>query len=470
MYNRRGRDGGVDWKSAAMGAAAGAAAASVMGGQRRYGGRQGGNVGGAICGSCCGIVFGIVLFLSSFGVLTFNERSAVRMERSLHEGLKAVTDGGDPMNPSADNQGKLVYFSGRANGAKIIADEDLGVAVERSSEGGLAALKRVVEMYQYKEHKHKHERKHRDYDGNTRTERYYTYSYSPEWSSRAISSSSFHDTSYVNPTHWPIRSDAQYARRVRLGALTLSTSIVEQVATPTPLHLDGKKLKSMQKLLGSSTSSDVSLSADADSRQLAVANHGLVPKQGMLLSEALAARGTPQIGDVRVRFEKVIVGDVTVVGKQIGKESIGKFKTSYNNIMLVSKGIKTSEEMFEDAQNANTMKTWLMRVVGFVMMFIGINMLLSPASQIASIVPFLGGMLSSLVSVGACLVATTASIGLSLATIAISWVIFRPELAIALVVIAAVPLLGLQRLVAAQNGSAGKSGGGDRGRRLDPID
>ena len=55
--------------------------------------------------------------------------------------------------------------------------------------------------------------------------------------------------------------------------------------------------------------------------------------------------------------------------------------------------------------------------------------------------PLFGGMLGSMVSIGACLVATTVSIGLSLVTIAVSWILFRPELAIALVAVAAIPYL-----------------------------
>ena len=38
---------------------------------------------------------------------------------------------------------------------------------------------------------------------------------------------------------------------------------------------------------------------------------------------------------------------------------------------LLETGTKTKEEMFQNAENANTMMTWILRVVGWLMMYMG---------------------------------------------------------------------------------------------------
>jgi hypothetical protein len=95
--------------------------------------------------------------------------------------------------------------------------------------------------------------------------------------------------------------------------------------------------------------------------------------------------------------------------------------------------------MFKEAERANVMLTWILRGVGFLMMFLGLNMVLRPFAVVADVLPILG----SLVGAGTGLVAAAVAICLTLVTIAISWLAARPLLAIGLLVLAVAGVSGL---------------------------
>ena len=59
----------------------------------------------------------------------------------------------------------------------------------------------------------------------------------------------------------------------------------------------------------------------------------------------------------------MLVGDVSIISAQLGMDRIGAYKTSYDNIKLVSRGYKSAVDMINEAQTANTIQTWGLRFV-----------------------------------------------------------------------------------------------------------
>jgi hypothetical protein len=92
--------------------------------------------------------------------------------------------------------------------------------------------------------------------------------------------------------------------------------------------------------------------------------------------------------------------------------------------------------MIQKAQAENSMLTWILRLVGFVVMMAGLAMILKPLSVVADVVPILG----SIVGAGLGFIAFLISAVLSLTTIAIAWIVYRPLLA-GLLIVAAVALV-----------------------------
>ena len=102
-------------------------------------------------------------------------------------------------------------------------------------------------------------------------------------------------------------------------------------------------------------------------------------------------------------------------------------------IELVATGVRSAESMFEAAHAENTALTWGLRVLGFVLMFIGIGLVLRPLSVLADVLPILGKIVGS----GTSLIAGLVAAVLSLLTISIAWLFYRPLLGITLLVVAA---------------------------------
>jgi hypothetical protein len=145
---------------------------------------------------------------------------------------------------------------------------------------------------------------------------------------------------------------------------------------------------------------------------------------------------SPAIGDVRVSFSQVPPGEVSIIARQTGS-SLGPYQTvAGDNLEMIRAGVAPAVAMFESAERANTMLTWVLRLVGLVLMGLGLLQILGPIRVLADVVPLLG----TIVGMGLGLVAFGVAAPLTLATIALAWVAHRPALAITLFLVAAVGL------------------------------
>ena len=120
-------------------------------------------------------------------------------------------------------------------------------------------------------------------------------------------------------------------------------------------------------------------------------------------------------------------------------------------IERVESGAVSASLMLHHAESENSNLTWLLRLVGFILMMIGISLMISPITVFADVIPFLGNLLGA----GVFLAAGVLAFGGSVLTIAVAWFAVRPLLS-ATLIIAAVALfiagrrLGGKRLVAAK--------------------
>jgi hypothetical protein len=141
---------------------------------------------------------------------------------------------------------------------------------------------------------------------------------------------------------------------------------------------------------------------------------------------------SPAVGDVRISFSKVPPADVSVIAQQVGA-SLGPYQTKAGDrLEMLEAGVVTADVMFKGAEQANTVLTWVLRLVGFLVMLFGLLMLLRPIRVVADVVPFLG----TLVGMGLGLVAFAVAAPLTLLTIAVAWIAQRPVLGIGLILIA----------------------------------
>lgn len=352
-------------------------------------------IGGAIKG----VVVGILLVAVAFPLLFWNEGRSVKRYKTLKEGGGSVVSvGSERVDPA--NEGRLVHVTGRADTQATLTDAAFGVS------SPAIKFRRSVEMYQWDEHA---QSKTKEKLGGG-TETVTTYTYSKTWSGRPIRSDGFkHPEGHQNPGTFPYESEVQTADHVTLGAFTLSPALVG-------------KIGNFEALSVSAESAQPELPAKAK------------PYGGGFYLGADPA--SPQLGDVRVTFQVVRPGDVSVIAKQAGQTFAPFVAQAGGTIELLQAGVCTAEAMIQKAQQDNRVLTWLIRLGGFLVMLIGLNLVFKPLPVLASVLPFLGRV----VAAGTGLVAFLLAAACSLCTIAVAWIAYRPILG-ALLLAAAVLLL-----------------------------
>jgi transmembrane protein TMEM43 len=353
---------------------------------------------GRIGNSIKSFLVGIVFFIASFPLLWWNEGRAVRTEKSLHEGQGAViTVPADRVNP-ANNQ-KLVHMTGKATTNETLTDPDFLIAANAIK------LRRRVEMYQWQEKKSSETRKKLGGGSETVT----TYSYEKAWSDRPVDSSSFKEGGeHQNPPEMPYQSKDAQAEHVTLGAFSLTSSLLDQMSDYEAIPVTDQSLSALSAELKKK------LKVHSNSFYL-----GSDPQ-------------TPQIGDVRISFSAVMPAEVSVVSKQTGT-SFEPYKASAGmDIEMLKRGAFSAQQMFQQALQANTLMTWILRAVFWFVMFLGLAMFFKPISVVGDVVPLFGSMLAF----GTGLFAFVVSAVLAVGTIGVAWIFYRPVLGIALLAVA----------------------------------
>jgi hypothetical protein len=100
----------------------------------------------------------------------------------------------------------------------------------------------------------------------------------------------------------------------------------------------------------------------------------------------------PEVGDLKITFYTVDPTDLSVIGKQ-NNGTLGKYVTKNGTeIGLISEGIVSSDAMFQTAIDNNVFMTWVWRILGVVLMFMGFSLFLSIFSVLAAFLPFLGSV------------------------------------------------------------------------------
>ncbi len=350
-------------------------------------------------GSIKSVLFGMVLFVISFPLLFWNEGRAVRTSKGLTEGQGAVVSvPADAVD--AGKEGKLIHMTGAVKTDAPLADDQLGV------QATAVKLIRTVEMFQWKEHEKSESRS--KIGGGTETVK--TWEYKKEWANGRIDSSQFkHPEDHENPPAPPFETKTFVANQVTAGAFTMSPEQIGQLTNATSLPVDA---------------------AAAEKLPDDVRDKFKVADGKFYQGEDPA---TPKVGDVRVSFQVVNPTTVSLVGVQTGQSFTPYQTATGTTILLVEEGSLTAPQMFKKAQDANTFMTWLIRLGGFFLMFLGIFMLFRPIVVFADVVPLFGTMLGAGIGLFAFLGAAI----LSFITIAIAWVVYRPVIGITMLGLAA---------------------------------
>lgn len=232
-------------------------------------------------------------------------------------------------------------------------------------------------------------------------------SYTSGWEDAVVDSTAFvSGAGHANPPRMPFPAQTLVAAPIRLGAFTLPPEYVGKLDRFDPLAGDA-----LRQALPAEIRDKVRMTAD-----------------GVFIGENPQA---PAVGDLKISYAVVRSQPVTVVARQ-SDATFSPYKTETGLISEFRPGTLTAQEVFGKAQRENATMTWILRLVGFAAMFLGLVMVFKPLSVVADVVPFIG----AIVAKGAAFIAFFLALFCALLTMALAWIFYRPVLAIGLVLVA----------------------------------
>lgn len=350
-----------------------------------------------IADSIKGILFGGFLFLVALPLLFWNEGRAVKTAKTINEVANSAVAVATA-SVDAANEGKLVYLNGHAESKASLADPVFGVKAPSAIK-----LMRSVEMYQWKESSQSKTEK--NLGGSTITEK--TYTYTKEWSPSLVASSGFKQAAdHTNPVALPYKATTVASDAVTLGAFQLSSAQVGQLVAKQDLPVTALS-------------------------ELPAALQAKFKLDGQRLYQG-ANPATPQVGDVRVSFAVLGATDVSLIAQQVGASFTPYVAKTGKTFDVLREGTHSLAALIEQEKSSNSSLTWFMRGLGLFLLFIGLRMVMSPLEALMDVIPFLGDLLGAGLTLIALLVAAT----LGTATIAVAWIVYRPLLGVALLLVA----------------------------------
>lgn len=408
-----------------------------------------------------GILSGLFFIVAGTVLLWWNEGRAVKTDKMLNEAEKVCIDMENPSKISQEYEGELVCATAMATTDDVLADRDFGF-----SENAIG-LRRRVEYFQWVENAHSESEDKLGGKEVTTT----TYTYTQEWTDRPIDSGQFKDPAYQgkNFAVAQYEDSEQWAENVSFGAYKLNESLIHCISSREPvlLALNDEQLQAMDKsvrdiitrVTGLNVSpkvaqqkvaqpaqpatpavADSTLAAVPDSVKTIVPDS--VPQDNKIDLEFVHQQGNvlyfgrtsaaPQIGDVRVTFEKVTPAKVTIISQVTGDTFKAYKAKNGKHFQTLVMGKKDSSEIFDAEHQANHLWMWILRLIGTLIVISGLKGVFGFLEMILKVVPFI----ANIIGWGVGVVCTVIGIAWSLVVIAIAWLFYRPLIGITLLVVA----------------------------------
>lgn len=343
-----------------------------------------------------GVFLGIILLVIGIILLFWNESNSVKTSQALREGASSVISV-DSRSIVPENEGKLIHFSGLAKTPSILVDSEFGV-----SQPALK-LKRTVEIFQWVENA---ESKTVEKVGGS-TETTTTYTYKKEWHDEIIDSSEFKEQGHTNPTSKLFENQEYIAQNVSVDAFSIPETMISSLN-------DYQTLPSTEEDL-------VNLPYD-------------MQQDIQLISGIIYYKtedpANPQIGNTRVIFQVIPTQTLSVIAQQKGSTVADYSAKNGRTISFIQTGEATADQMFQGAIQNNKIMTWILRIIGILLLFIGFRSIFGLLPIIGAIIPPLG----RLIGAGFTFVSLTLALITGLIIISIAWIFARPFIGIGLLI------------------------------------
>ncbi len=373
-------------------------------------------LGSRLMGAIKGIFIGIILFIISFGVLYWNEGRVDVSEIAKN----AVEISADQIDAGAD--GDFIYVTG-----DVVSEEQIGDGLYLVP-GDYLAVSRTVEMYAWVENTSSTTED--EWGGGQTTET--TYSYAKEWVHSPTSSSSFE---YPEEHSNPSKTIEDFDSRVgsaKIGVYELNMNKLS-LAGYRNLSLS-EDVIDMSKLGAASVETDAVVEEAADDEDfsyewsVSVDDEEVAGSTSEESGSGLAgdfifvgegSLTSPDVGDLRISYSVVRNNTEGTIFAELDGDRLVTYVDEDTEESLYRMFAGTRDEALSTMHGEYTMMLWIFRLIGFVMMWVGLSSLFGPVVVFLGIVPALGQISRSIVKFVTFIVAAI----LSIVTILISMIL-----------------------------------------------
>ncbi|MCR5814791.1 MAG: TMEM43 family protein [Desulfovibrio sp.] len=375
-----------------------------------------------------GVVFGIILIIVATGLLWWNEGDFVKTRDALNEaqGQTVELSSVQQVDPAAN--GKLVHATGFADTNDVLRDPVFGIG------GKGIALHRKVEFYQWTEHSKSEKRQKLGGGEETVT----TYSYKTDWVAHPVKTENFHSPDakvlYVNSTLMNIDDLSLEAKNVHLGAYRLAPFQITAISGEEPFTVNLDQSVREQLTIAVLRAKPQLLPFSTGNLDRVPLNRlpQVVYEQGNTLYVG-ATPAKPEVGDVRITFTMIHPANISLIAKTSADSFEPYVAANGKNVSALTMGTVPMEEMFASKHSSNKTITWIIRVVGTLLVILGIKGIFAPLAVLVSVIPALG----TIVGAGAGIVSTLLGLAWSLIIMSIAWLRFRPAIGGTMLAVAA---------------------------------
>jgi len=319
-----------------------------------------GNMGKAIMA----VPIGILLFFLSFVVFWKTEG---RTDWSKIAATSKVV----AADSASGNEGEFVSVTGALTSSEKLGDPDF------IAPGDFLTIDRRTQMFAWVEHRKSEKKK----KVGGKTETVTTYNYEMEWTSNPKMASDFkYPDGHNNPT--PSIDSAEFSvNTASVGAWGFNVADA-QIPSGDDLPLDGLTLVN-KGLKGAKSGNELII---GKSVTLAAGSEKEAAGEG-----AAPTIGTPQLGDMKVSFRALKGGGtVTMFGKAEGGKLARYMVNDEDTYLRAVEGNR--DEALVHLKNEFKAMGWIGRIVGFLMMWIGMTMVFTPLHAFLDVIPFMGSV------------------------------------------------------------------------------
>ena len=389
--------------------------------------------GSRLKNSAGGIFTGLLLFIGATILLWWNEGRTIKTTRMLNRAQEIAVEMENPNVKDAELDGKLVHAVALATTEDSLSDPTFGI--------GAVAIKlsRSVEYYQWVEES-KTQTKDKIGGGQEHTT---TYTYKKEWSSSPVQSENFKDPAYQgkNFTYTTFDDYNAKADRVTFGAYKLNSSQIGSIGGRINMEANidesiKQQLENVCKDIAkarkggaisgiSSTSDTVKDVVKESAKDLVNSGYKYVHISGnqIYLGEN---PNIPEIGDLRITFTKVLPTTVSILAKVSGDTFTAHKDKNGQTLSVLYTGERTMDEMFESEHSSNKLISWILRILGVILVIAALKMMISILPTLLKVLPFLGNITETILG----LACSVIGFAWSLIVIGVAWLRYRPLIGI----------------------------------------